>query len=115
MVLPLRREYQRGKTEVDYFVTITARSKGVLDEQGPFGSIDHAIAYVIEEGYFLPPDNPHNNAYMAIDGAGVVQLYITRTTAGKDRIGPGVFAVIIRRSDRHMAKQQEYARKHRAH
>ena len=81
----------------------------------PHGYVETAISYIIQQGYFLPPEVARNNSYMAIDEAGIAHLYIARTTAGFNRIGQGVFSVMIQRSDRHIAKQQEYAQKHLAH
>ena len=115
MVLPPDDGKFRGKFEVGYFLTIVGRSQQLLEESGPYQTVESALAVVIEKEYFRPPKEPVNNAYIAADSLGIARVFLAGRTAGINRVAPEVFSIHIRREDIHIASECQTAKGERCH
>ena len=115
MVVPPDDGKFRGKFEVGYFLTIVGRSQQLLEESGPYQTVESALAVAIEKEYFRPPRKPANNAYIAADSLGIARVFLAGRTAGINRVAPEVLSIHIRREDIYLASECQYAREGRCH
>lgn len=95
---------------MEYFVTIRGTDKMFLIEEGPFPCVAAAVTYITDNGYFSPPELPHQNAGTVIDKLGVASVIISRSRANclneMSCIPGNIFSISIRRADYIVLEQE---------
>ena len=79
----------------------------MLEESGPYQTVESALAVVIEKEYFRPPRKPANNAYIVAGSLGIARVFLAGRNAGINCFAPEVLSIHIRREDIFIASKYE--------